>query len=113
MASRTNKKWIAAKKAQLQKQAKKMKWVKKFSYPKRKLDLNEAKELWIIWVVKNPKWNEYHWFLRWRKICWETRARVDFDWYRMIRTPSWWTEIVEVPVSWRLRKRLMSMSSNR
>jgi len=48
MASRTNKRGIAAKKSQLQKQAKKFKGAKKFTYPKRKLDLEEAKELGII-----------------------------------------------------------------
>ncbi len=48
MASRTNKKGIAQKKIQLQKQAKRLKGVKRFEYPKRKLDLEEAKELGII-----------------------------------------------------------------
>ena len=56
MASRTNKRWIAAKKAQQQKQAQKFKWAKRFEYPKRKLDLEEAKELWVVWVYKNPRW---------------------------------------------------------
>ena len=41
MASRTNKQWIAKKKAQQQKQASRMKWLKRFEYPKRKLDLEE------------------------------------------------------------------------
>jgi hypothetical protein len=104
---RTNKRWIAAKKAQQQKQAKKFKWERRFTYPKRKLELSSAKEQWIIWVVKNPAWHEYHWFLRGRKVCWETRLRVDPDWYRMIKTPSWWTEIVEVPISGWVRKKLI------
>ncbi len=55
MASRTNKKGIAQKKVQLQKQAKRLKGVKRFEYPKRKLDLEEAKELGIVGVAKNPK----------------------------------------------------------
>lgn len=99
MASRTNKKGIAQKKAQLQKQAKRLKGAKKFEYPKRRLDLEQAKEIWIVWVVTNPKWVEYHRFLRGRKVCWETRLRVDPDGYRMIRTPSGGTEVVSVPVS--------------
>ena len=45
MASRTNKKGIAAKKRQLQKQASRLKGEKRFNYPKRKLNLEEAKEL--------------------------------------------------------------------
>ncbi len=106
MASRTNKKWIAQKKAQLQKQAKRLKGVKKFEYPKRKLDLEEAKELGIVGVYKNPKWGEYNRFLRGRKVCRETRLRVDPDGYRMIRTPAWGTEIVDVPVSWWLRTKI-------
>lgn len=106
MASRTNKKGIAQKKAQLQKQAKRMKGLKKFEYPKRKLDLEEAKELGIIGVQKNPKWGEYAWFLRGRKVCWETRLRVDPDGYRMIRTPSGGTEMVEIPVSGWLRSKI-------
>ncbi len=104
--ARTNKRWIAAKKAQQKKQAGKVRWDKRFTYPKRKIELSSAKEQWILWVVTNPTWHEYHWFMRWRKVCRETRLRVDPDWYRMIRTPSWWTEVVEAPVSGRVRKRM-------
>ena len=106
--ARTNKRGIAQKKAKLQKQAKNFKWTRRFTYPKRKLDLEEAKELGIIWVVKNPKGGEYNRFLRWRKVCRETRIRVDPDGYRFIRTPSGGSEVVSVPVSGRIRKKLMS-----
>ncbi len=106
MASRTNKRWIAAKKVQQQKQAQRLKWLKRFDYPKRKLELEEAKELWVVWVSKNPRWAEYNRFLRWRKICRETRLRVDPDGYRYIRTPSGWSEMVQVPVSGWLRTRM-------
>ena len=75
--ARTNKRWIAAKKAQQQKQAQRLRWSRRFDYPKRKLELEEAKELWVVWVFKNPKWSEYNRFIRWRKICRETRLRVD------------------------------------
>ena len=44
MASRTNKQGIAKKKAQLQKQASRTKWAKRFEYPKRRLDLNDGKD---------------------------------------------------------------------
>jgi len=64
MASRTNKRGIAQKKAQLQKQAKRTKGLNKFTYPKRKLDLDDAKEIGIIGVVKNPAGHEYNWFLK-------------------------------------------------
>ena len=107
MASRTNKKGIAAKKRQLQKQASRRKGEKKFSYPKRKLNLEEAKELWVVGAKTNPKNNTYHRFLKWRKICWETRLRVDPDGYRLIKLPSWGLDFVEVPISWWLRRKLV------
>ena len=106
MASRTNKRWIAANKAKAQKQAARLKGGKRFEYPKRKLDLQEAKDLGAVGVVRNPKGTEYHRFLRGRKVCWETRARVDPDGYRYIKTPNGWWEVVSVPVSWWLRNKL-------
>ena len=48
MASRTNKKGIASKKQQLHKQASRTKGDKKFSYPKRKVTLTEAKEIGFV-----------------------------------------------------------------
>ena len=104
--ARTNKKWIAAKKKQLQKQAGRMKWERKFNYPKRKVSLEEAKELGFVWAKTNPKWNTYNRFLRWRKICWETRLKVDSDGYRLTKLPSGGLEFVEVPVGGWLRKKL-------
>ena len=109
MASRTNKQGIAKKKAQLQKQASRTKWTKRFEYPKRRLDLNDGKEWGAIGVMTNPKWNTYHWFLRWRKVCWETRLRVDPDGYRFIKTPSGGSEMVYVPASGWTRVRLRNM----
>jgi len=106
MASRTNKKGIAAKKRQLQKQAGRLKGERKFNYPKRKVSLEEAKNLWFVWAKTNPKGNTYHRFLKWRKICWETRLKVDPDGYRLTKLPSGWMEFVEVPVSGWLRKKL-------
>ncbi len=112
MASRTNKQWIAKKKAQQQKQASRLKWAKRFDYPKRKLDIQEGIERWVVGVYKNPKGNEYHRFIRGRKVCWETRLRVDPDGYRYTKTPSWGTEFVVAPISWwtktRIRKSLKS-----
>ena len=105
--ARTNKKWIASKKKQLQKQASRWKWQRKFSYSKRRLNLEEAKEFWIVWAKTNPKWNTYNRFLKWRKICWETKLNIDSDWYRLVKLPSWWLEFIEVPVSWWLRKKIM------
>lgn len=55
MASRTNKRGIAAKKAQLEKQASRMKGAKRFEYPKRKLSLEDAKEMGVIGSQMNPK----------------------------------------------------------
>ena len=100
MASRTNKQGIAKKKAQQQKQASRLKWSKRFDYPKRKLDIQEGIERWVVGVYTNPKGGEYHRFIRGRKVCLETRLRVDPDGYRYMKTPSWWTEFVVAPISW-------------
>ena len=104
--ARTNKRWIAAKKAVQQKQAQKFKGLRRFEYPKRKLEIESAKELGIVWVHKNPKGWEYTRFLRGRKVCRETRLRVDPDGYRFIRTPSGWSEMVQVAVSGWLRNKI-------
>ena len=45
MASRTNKQGIAKKKAQQAKQASRVRGARRFDYPKRKLELEEAKDL--------------------------------------------------------------------
>lgn len=94
MASRTNKQGIAKKKAQQAKQAGRLRGTKRFDYPKRNLSLDTAKELNIVAEFKNPKGNTYHWFVKGRKVCWETRLRTDPDGYRYIRTASGATNIV-------------------
>lgn len=104
--ARTNKQGIASKKAQQSKQAKLTKWSKRFEYPKRKITLEEGKELWVIGVYSNPKGSTYNWFLRWRKVCRETRLRIDPDGFRYIRTPSGGSEMVNAPASGWTRKKL-------
>lgn len=99
MASRTNKQGIAKKKAQQSKQANRLKGTKRFEYPKRKLTLEEGKNLGAIGVYTNPKGHEYNRFIRGRKICWETRLRIDPDGFRYIRTPSGGSEMVPAPMS--------------
>ena len=106
MASRTNKQGIAKKKAQQQKQANRTKGSRRFEYPKRKLTLEEAKELGVVGGKANPKWHEYNRFLRGRKICWETKIRIDPDGHRYIKTPAGGSEMVEAPVSGRTRVKL-------
>lgn len=106
LMARTNKRGIAAKKAQIQKQAGRMKWLKRFNYPKRKLWIGEAKECGAVGAQTNPKGNTYNWFLKGRKVCRETRLRVDPDGYRYIKTPGWGSTFVEVPISGWLRKKL-------
>lgn len=110
MAARTNKRGIAAKKAQQQKQANRLKGGRRFEYPKRKLTIEEAKELGVVGVRTNPKGSTYNRFLRGRKVCRETRLRTDPDGFRYIRTPSGGSEMVHAPLSgWtrvRLRKTL-------
>jgi hypothetical protein len=106
MAWRTNKQRIAKKKAQQAKQASRMKWAKRFDYPKRSLDLKTWMEIWAIHEVTNPAWNTWHWFFRWRKVCFETRLRTDPDWYRYIRTPNWWMNVVSAPQTWYVRRKM-------
>lgn len=106
MAARTNKRWIAAKKAQLAKQAGRMKGAPRFDYPKRKLSLEEAKELGVVGSQMNPKGKSYNWFLRGRKLCWETRMRVDPDGYRYVKLPSGWTDFHDVVLSGWARKKI-------
>lgn len=105
--ARTNKQWIAAKKAQQVKQAKRSKGFKRFEYPKRNLGLQEAKDLWVIGVSINPKGREYHWFMKGRRVCRETRLKMDPDGYRQIVLPSGNTDFVEVMQSGWIRSKLL------
>lgn len=107
MASRTNKRGIAAKKVQQQKQAVRLKGSKRFEYPTRKLTLEEAKDLGVVGSVTNVKGASYNWFLRGRKICRETRLRVDPDGFRYTKTPSGGSEVVSISVAGWVRKKLM------
>ncbi len=112
--ARTNKQGIAAKKAQLAKQASRTKGQKKWEYPKRKTTLDDAKEYGFIGAQTNPKWNTYNWFLRGRKVCWETRMRVDPDWWRYVRLPSGWSDFVQVHLSgWGRRKMMKAMNQGK
>lgn len=113
MASRTNKRGIAAKKAQLEKQASRMKGAKRFEYPKRKLSLEDAKEMGVIGSQMNPKWHTYNWFLKGRKVCRETRLRVDPDGCRYIKLPSGGGDFVTIPVSGWLRKKMIKNTKHK
>jgi len=113
MASRTNKRWIAAKKAQLEKQASRMKGAKRFEYPKRKLSLDDAKDMSVIGAQMNPKGHTYNWYLKGRKVCRETRLRVDPDGFRYVKLPSGGGDFVHVPVSGWLRKKLIKNTRQR
>jgi hypothetical protein len=105
--ARTNKRGIAAKKAQLQKQASRMKGGRRFEYPKRKLSLEEAKDFGVVIPQTNPKGRVYHRFASGRKVCRETRLRIDPDGYRMIVTQKGSREMVEAPIGGWTRKQLM------
>lgn len=105
--SRTNKQGIAAKKSQQAKQAKRSKGLKRFEYPKRNLGLQEAKDLWVIWVQTNPKWREYHRFLKGRRVCRETRLKIDPDGYRLVVLPSGSIDFVEIMQSWWVRSKMI------
>ena len=111
--ARTNKQGIAKNKPLQQKQANRTKGAKKYDYPKRKLTLEEGKDLGVIGIWSNPKGHEYHWFLRGRKTCRETRLRVDPDGFRYIRTPSGASEMVEVPVAGWMRTKLRKAVTSR
>lgn len=106
MAGRTNKQGIAKKKALQAKQASRLRGAKRFDYPKRNLELQFAMEQGIVHEVKNPKGSTYHWYVRGRKICWETKLRTDPDGYRYIRTPSGGMNVVQAPYSGYIRRKL-------
>ena len=105
--ARTNKQWIAQKKAKLQKVAARNRGQKRFEYPKRKLSIDEGKEIGAIGAKTNPKGRTFNWFLRGRKICYETRMRVDPDGYRLVKLPSGGLEFVEISLSGRGRKKMI------
>jgi len=113
MAGRTNKRGIAKNKAQQKKQANRLKGGRRFDYPKRSLSLDEAKELGIVGVMTNPLNKTYHWFLRGRMICWETRLRTDPDGFRYVKLPSGGSNIVQTVQSGYIRKKLKKSVSNR
>jgi hypothetical protein len=110
--ARTNKRGIAAKKAQQKKQASRIAGTRRFDYPKRKLELDNAKDMGVIIQMTNPAGRTYHWFAKGRKVCRETRLRVDPDGYRYIRTPSGGSEMVDAPMSGWVRKQMMRSSGN-
>jgi hypothetical protein len=86
---------------------------KRFDYPKRRLGLNEAKDIGAVGIATNPDGHDYHWFLRGRKICRETRLTIDPDGWRYVNTPSGGKTFVEVPISGWLRKKLMKTTRSR
>ena len=89
-----------------------MKGAPRFTYPKRKLGLEEAKEIGVVGVMTNPKGRTYNWFLKGRKICWETRMRMDPDGYRYVKTPGGGSDYVEIqPSGWMRKKLKKSLSS--
>jgi hypothetical protein len=106
MASRTNKQGIAKKKAVQAKQASRLKGAKRFNYPKRNISLEMAMSEGFVHAVKNPAGNTWHWFYRGRKVCWETRVRVDPDGYRYNRTPNGGQNIIQVFSSGFVRRKL-------
>ena len=93
MASRTNKQGIASKKAQLRKQ--------------------DAKDMGVVGVETNPRGHGFHRFQKGRKICRETRLRVDPDGFRFVKRPSGGSDFVEVPTSGWLRKKLVKNTTKR
>lgn len=111
--ARTNKRGIAAKKAVQQKQANRLKGGRRFEYPKRKVDLEDAKEIGFIGVVTNPKGGTYNRFLKGRKVCRETRLRTDPDGYRFVRTPSGGSEVVVAPMSGWIAKKMRKSAKSR
>lgn len=83
MVWRTNKQWILKKKQQLEKLKFLKKWWKRYLKNKN-LSEQDKKSKWLIFELKNPKWNNYIRDKSWRKIiCILTWLREDMDWYRL------------------------------
>ncbi len=116
MGGRTDKQWIRQRRQQLKKQKKKIrsKWEKRFKYPKRKLSLEKAKSLGIVGAKKNPAGNTYHWYLKWRKVCWETGIRVDPNGYRLFKPPSGsGYDFKKVQLTGRKKRKLRDATTNK
>lgn len=62
----------------------------RFSNPKIKISLQEAKELGIVIPMINPSGRTFHWFVRGRKDCFETKMKRDLDGYRFYKNQSEW-----------------------
>lgn len=90
-------------------QLEKLRGLKKWSkrYFKNK-DLSEQDKIakWLIFDLKNPKWNKYSRDKSWRKvICIITWLREDIDGYRLVfKANSQEIEYVKSGVNSRLRK---------
>ena len=85
--ARTNKTWIAKIKKQKQKQRKILNNNRKISKEQVKRMWNEElKNLWLLIVKENNKWNSYERIKLWKKYwCITTKMREDQDGYRIIK----------------------------
>ena len=107
MASRTNKQWIAKKKAQLQKLKMLKVWAKR-RLKNKNLSEEEKIEKWLIFDMENPAWRKFSRDKSWRKIiCLQTGMREDENGYRLIFKPnSSEVEYIYSGINARLRRKL-------
>lgn len=76
----------------------------RFSNPQVKISLQEAKELGIVIPIENPKGRTFHWFVRGRKDCFETKMKWDLDGYRFYKNQTEWL-CCEIPMpNWARRR---------
>ncbi len=57
----------------------------RFKNPRQRLSLTEAKERGIVVPRKNPDGHIFHWFVKGRKACYETKMKFDPDGYRFYK----------------------------
>lgn len=98
--ARTDKQWIRKKKQQQSSS-----WISRFSNPQIKISLQEAKELGIVVPQVNPLGRTFHWFVRGRKDCFETKMKWDLDGYRFYKNQTEWL-CCEIPMPNRARRRI-------
>ena len=84
MAWRTNKMWIFKKKKQLEKTKLIKSWWKRWT-KNNKISEEEKINKWLVFDLKNPRWNKYSRNKSTRKIiCSQTLLREDLDGYRLL-----------------------------
>ena len=80
----------------------------RFSNPRINISLNDAKEIGIVIPQENPSGRTFHWFVRGRKDCFETKMKWDRDGYRFYKHKDVWM-CCQIPMPNWARRRLRKL----